>query len=307
MVEPLTMQERDDLRHEFHRFMDANPLPVREYKGMNRFAFPAPQLAVITLLFGLAGTSYMAEGASPKNEVLYAVKRNVNEGFFKGISTFSPEWRAEVDKALLSRRFSEVEELIVKKAFADDHAARLRADIAAHTLALNEFVSGAEEDGDFEAALEVSDDLVTLLDAHNTVLFILDNLEENPHGEHVDSFISEIGEGRNHLYQRRQALSEKTVVVAPLVQAAAVANLAEKLEESTAKHERVKRSHEVSSDHVEEEIEFLIEQSENAKMGAEADLASGDMVASIRKLENAVQNMEKATIVLLSYQEAVED
>lgn len=302
----MSVEEKEELRSEFWRFMDANPLPVRE-RSMRMFALPAPQLAAVILLFGLAGTSYMAEGAGPREEVLYAVKRNVNEGFFKGIATFSPELRAEVDKALLSRRFGEVEELIANKAFVDDHADRLRADIAAHTKSLNEFVSTAEMDGEFNVALEVSDDLVTLLEAHNTVLFILDNLEENSFGEHIDSFISEIGEGRNLLYEKRQTLSEKTTSVAPLVQAAALAKLAEELEESVAKHERVKKTHEVDSPHVEEEVEFLVNQAESAKLGAEEDLETGNMIAAIRKLENAVQNMEKATIVLLSYNQAIKD
>ena len=309
-VIPLTLEEKRDLRDEFWRFMDANPLPAprANFFSTSKLGGPwftyAPQLAVIVLLISAGSVSYVAEGAGPRDEVLYAVKRNVNEGLLKGISSFSPDLRAEVDKALLSRRFEEIEELIVDKALMEDDAVRLRTDIIAHTTALNEYISEAEAEGEFEAALDTSVDLATVLDAHNTVVYLLDNLEENYSEEQIDSFVREIEGERKTLSQRRQALAERSALTTTMEHEAVITELLKKLEEANSDFDEVKVVYADLDLDAREEIEFLLEYSEKASAEAEEELKAGNTNAAIKKLESAVQNLEKALIILLFYSEA---
>lgn len=307
-VIPLTVEEKNDLKDEFWRFMDAHPLPAPKPTSFLKGSYLSlvPQLAVFVLMFSAVGTTYFAEQSEPGDQVLYAIKRNVNENFLLGATSFSPALRAEVDKSLLSRRFVEIEKLIADEAFTDDTAVRLRADISEHTDALNAFVSEAEAEGDLEVAMETSDDLATMLDAHNTVINLLDNLATSSFDEQIDLFTRELEEDRLTLNQRRQVLNGKSDTETQPDHQAEIGRLKEELARINEEWERSKEIY-VADTEVAEEIDFLISHANSAYETAEAEIKLGNLDMAVKLLENAVRNTEKANLVLTHYHEALEE
>jgi len=314
-VAPLTLEEKNNLRDEFRLFLDAHPLPNSEPKQTFTYnlwsSLPMPkmyQMAVIVLLFGTMGTAYMAEYAEPRDEMMYLVKRNFNEGILKGVSSIYPELKAEVDQALLSRRLAEIEELIVDQAFMDQDAMRLRSDVSVHTSAIKSYISSAEKEGNLKDAFETHADLTTMLDAHNTVVSLLNNLEESTYEEELELFIRDIDSERSELRQTRKVLEDRSSLLSESDQQVDINLILEELKESTEELEE-KKTEQISGleEELLREIDFLKEQAKIAQQDALADVDLGSTKEAVNKLNSAVQNIEKATIVLESFIKAVEE
>jgi hypothetical protein len=116
----------------------------------------------------LAGGSAAAESALP-GDLLYSVKRNMNEGVMQ-VFAFDTASKAEVQIKLVERRFEEAEQVIAENPEDEATLTALATDIQEHATEALEHIEEVQTDTSLVAAAELSNDLGTTIAAHDSYI-----------------------------------------------------------------------------------------------------------------------------------------
>lgn len=144
------------------------------------FRFMPIALGVMILLG--SGVSFAAEGALP-GEMLYPVK-SFNEKARVTLA-LSGEAKAEYESKFAVRRLEEAEKLIVKGELNDERRALIEARFEAHAEKVNERIERMRIDKKDEAAIGISADFESSLEAHSRVLDYLVDRGANGNGSSI--------------------------------------------------------------------------------------------------------------------------
>ncbi len=123
-------------------------------------------LAIMALLGG--GTSFAAESALP-GDTLYPVKVDFNEKVMAA-THLSAQSKASLEADLAERRLQEAEQLATEAKLSDEAKAELESRFQAHADAVSARVAKLQDEGEVDAAAEVSSDFEGSLQAHEEVL-----------------------------------------------------------------------------------------------------------------------------------------
>jgi hypothetical protein len=139
--------------------------PFNVFSFIQHHAFYATSFALALIL---AGGSAAAESALP-GDLLYSVKRNMNEGVMQALA-FDTESKAEVQIKLVERRFEEVEEVIAENPDNEVTLTALATDIQEHATEALGHIEDVQTDTSLVAAAELSNDLGTTIAAHDSYI-----------------------------------------------------------------------------------------------------------------------------------------
>jgi len=190
----LKRKEKAFIEERLLLFMKANPIlikspysiksPYLSIKMIRNIANPIKilALALILALTTGSGFAYAAENALPGN-ILYSIKTNINEevrGLFLGSSEKKMVW--EIEKT--ERRMEEAAELVITNKMTTKTSEEIKTRIDQHTKKISKEIKEIKNENP-ETALEISSQLESSINAHNTMLLAVKE-KSDANGEITD-------------------------------------------------------------------------------------------------------------------------
>ncbi len=161
----LTLQEKESIRHEIVRTMQATrsmPILSPYMKHFNWMFFTkATAIAVIVLLVGGSSLTYASENALP-GDLLYPVKIHVKEEIEVSFAN-TPMQKVTIQKERIERRISEVKTLKATGALTAEKVESVTIAFVDHAKELNHNIDELQSEGNTEAVLNVTSSLLPAL------------------------------------------------------------------------------------------------------------------------------------------------
>ncbi len=142
------------------------PSPFNVFSFIQHHAIYATSFALLLLI---SATSAAAETALP-GDLLYSVKKNVNEGVMQALA-FDTQDKAAVQIRLVDRRLEEAEKVIAQNsASKDETLLALASEVQDHAQAALTHIENVHTEDSVVTAVELTNDLSTTLSAHDSVI-----------------------------------------------------------------------------------------------------------------------------------------
>lgn len=125
-------------------------------------------IAVVLALMVGGGVSLAAQSSVP-GDSLYSVKTGINENVASAFA-FSHEAEANLQARLVDERFEEAEELALRGELNAEASVELQERIRAHYDRATEEIRAVENNGDVEAAAEISASFADSMNEHQNML-----------------------------------------------------------------------------------------------------------------------------------------
>lgn len=176
----LTETEKNAAKENIVAYMKVHPVRISDEARQktqtplhNIFVFLTQKhmyatLAIILTLLAGSGTAFAAENTLP-GDSLYGVKVHVNEQVRSALA-LSSESQADWDAKVAERRLDEVAKLAASGELKADAEAQIQARFEAQTEKIRNHIEDLKEEGNVEAAANLSTRLQTALELHQEIL-----------------------------------------------------------------------------------------------------------------------------------------
>lgn len=181
----MSPDEKSVIRYSLSKFMDSHPLPgfVRENPihepkilRVSPFMYKSPftymrllkgvTIVLIALLVGGSTLTYASEKALP-GDALYSIKVNVKEAIEEKLAV-TTEAKAQYQVKRIQKRFAEIKTLENKGELTPEKEAIVEKVFDSHTEALNQTLTTLEIEGNQNAILETTTQLLPVLNDYST-------------------------------------------------------------------------------------------------------------------------------------------
>lgn len=293
----VSQKEREQMRSEFFAYTKSHPPVVAIPSPFMRYS-AAYAFGLLVLVTG--PVVYAAEQSLP-NDFLYPLKVEVLEPIVVSTFSFTKEGAADAKTALVGRRFTEAQELIVNDRLDDETSTNLRNRIAHEVAAIQTYIEETETGGNLSEALEVGSELETVLEGHGQVLTVLsEGTETQVDDASVDQLVDLVEEEGADTEEVSEGIED---VLSAAASIETNEYLVQVSEEAFDTLEEVRRdvelfSKEYPNGEVVTEAQAFLVQAEDAYSAARSSEEAGVFGSALSEFRDALQAADHARILI---------